>query len=217
MLICALKVRLLKFLSLSQREWKMRSECLESACPVCAGGHAGECSSLSVRLWVRGWKILSKQSSWKINKLWTTLRWQFEKSHVLIPPSAQRHSSGERLSSLSSSVIPSVNSSGGISLLSDARWHYLLRGRWLERATGLNSPRQGWYGELDDILFLWRICECISERERSSTTVHAATGKPVHILEVYAAVIITVYFTIRNHHEDSSLKDFHCWEEWNSW
>lgn len=58
------------------------------ACPVCAGGHAGccDCSSLSVRLWVRGWKILSKQSSWKINKLWTTLRWQFEKSHVLIPP-----------------------------------------------------------------------------------------------------------------------------------
>lgn len=56
---------------------------------------------------------------------------------------------------LSSSVIPSVNSSAGISLLSDARWHYLLRGRWLQSATGLNSPRRRWDRGLDDILFFF--------------------------------------------------------------
>ncbi len=76
--------------------------------------------------------------------------------------SAQRRSFGGKIIfPLSSSVIPSVNSSGGISLLSDARWHYLLRGRWLQSAIGLNSPRRCWDGELHDILFLWWICECM--------------------------------------------------------
>lgn len=88
---------------------------------------------------------------------------------------------GEKIIFLpSSSVIPSVNSSAGISLLSDARWHYLLRGRWLQSATRLNSPRRCWDGGTSwhpvFMVDLW-VCVCVSEPRESSATVACACGQ----------------------------------------
>lgn len=108
--------------------------------------------------------------------------------------SPRRSFGGKIIFPLSSSVIPSVNSSGGISLLSDARWHYLLRGRWLQSATGLNSPRRCWDRGLDDILFLWRICECMcvrrreGQRESSLTTVSCVGWKAKNLIERRASI-----------------------------
>lgn len=90
----------------------------------------------------------------------SALRWQFQKSGCLTfiffcERSEAKLWGGKIIFPLSSSVIPSVNSSAGISLLSVARWHYLLRGRWLQSATGLNSPRRRWDRGLDDILLFF--------------------------------------------------------------
>lgn len=59
---------------------------------------------------------------------------------------------GKIISSLSCSVIPPGNSSGGISSPSHTRRHYLLRGDDY-RAPGLNSPRprEGW-GKRHDLM-----------------------------------------------------------------
>lgn len=159
----------------------------------------------------------SKELKWERKKE-TALRWQFQKSCSLdffffffLWSAPRRSFGGKIIFPLSSSVIPSVNSSGGISLLSDARWHYLLRGRWLQSATGLNSPRRCWDRGLDDILFLWWICECMcvrrreGQRESSPTTVSCVGWKAKNLIERRASISGVLNGLCNCHHNSLML------------